>query len=221
SVTPAEAEQYYRAHPAQYTHGEQRVVKYLIADLARLRSQIVPSEAELRKRYDASKEDYKHPEQAHILHILVRVEQNAPPAVDAAAKAKAEGLVKQLRAGADFAKLAKENSGDPSSSGKGGDMGWVDRGSTVDPFDQAAFSMPLNTISDPIRSKEFGYHIIKVLDRRPAGYHSFEEVKPPLSAQMADDQAKSMARDEITRVAARLKQQKPKTAAEFSAAAND
>src|SRR5437870_11341929 len=98
TVTPAEIEQYYRTHQQQYTHGEQRQVKYLIADLARLRSLIVPSEADLHKRYEASKDTFKHAEQAHILHILIRVEQNAPPAVDAVAKAKAEGIVKQLRA---------------------------------------------------------------------------------------------------------------------------
>ena len=65
-------------------------------------------------------------------------------------------------------------------------MGFVDRGATVDPFDQAAFSIPLNTISDPIRSKEFGYHIIKVLERKAAGYRSFEEVRPTLAAQLTE-----------------------------------
>jgi peptidyl-prolyl cis-trans isomerase D len=221
NVTPAEVDQYYRTHQAQYTHGEQRQVKYLIADLARLRSQIVPTDADLHKRYDASKEDYKHPEQAHILHILIRVPQGAPAADDATAKAKADNIVKQLRAGGDFAKLARENSADPSSSGKGGDMGWVDKGTTVAPFDTAAFTIPPNTISDPIRSTEFGYHIIKVLERRPAGYRSFDEVRDMLASQMADQLAKDEARDEITRIAAKMKQAKPKTAADFAASAND
>ena len=221
TVTPAEVEQYYKANQANYSHGEQRSLKYLLADANRLRSQIIPTDAELRKRYDASKEDYKRPESAHILHILIKVDPNATPEVDAAAKAKADNLVKQLRAGADFGKLAKENSGDPSSAGKGGDMDFVDRGMTVEPFDTAAFSIPLNTISDPIRSKEFGYHIIKVLERKPAGYRPFEEVKPMLSAQLADQQAKDQARDEITRISARLKQTKPKIPAEFAALAND
>ena len=135
------------------------------------------------------------------------------PAADAAAKAKAETLVKQLRAGADFAQAGASNSGDPSSSGKGGDMGWVDKGTTVEPFDTAAFSMPLNTISDPIRSTEFGYHIIKVLERRPAGYRPFEEVRDQLCARRPPiSMAKDRARDEITRIAARIKDSKPKTA---------
>ena len=221
SVTPAEVEQYYKANQANYAHGEQRALKYLLADTNRIRSQVIPTDADLRKRYEASKEDYKRPESAHILHILIKVDPSATPAEDGVAKAKAENIVKQLRAGAEFAKLAKENSGDPSSSGKGGDMGFVDRGMTVDPFDQAAFSIPLNTISDPIRSKEFGYHIIKVLERKPAGYRSFEEVRPTLAAQVAEQTAREQARDEITKILSHLKQTKPKTPAEFTALAND
>ena len=220
-VSPAEVEQYYRTHQAQYTHGEQRQVKYLLADLARLRSQIVPSEAELMKRYQASKEDFKHPAQAHILHILIRVPQGAPAADDATAKAKAEAIVKQLRAGADFAKVARENSGDPSSSSKGGDMGWVDKGTTVAPFDTAAFTVPVNTISDPIRSTEFGYHIIKVLERREPGCRSFDEVRGQLASQMAEQMSKDQARDEITRIAARIKQARPANDTAFAALAND
>src|SRR5437764_1206520 len=220
-VSPAEVEQYYRTHQAQYTHGEQRQVKYLLADLARLRSQIVPSEAELMKRYQASKEDFKHPAQAHILHILTRVPQGAPAADDVTAKAKADAIVKQLRAGADFAKLARENSGDPSSSSKGGDLGWVDMGSTVAPFDQAAFSLPPNTVSDPIRSTEFGYHIIKVVERRDPGYRSFDEVRGQLASQMAEQMSKDQARDEITRIAARIKQARPANDTAFAALAND
>jgi peptidyl-prolyl cis-trans isomerase D len=220
AVTPAEVQQYYTTHQAQYTHGEQRDVKYLIADFSRLRAKINPSDAELRKAYDQRHEEFKSPAGAHILHILIKVDEGAPPAVDEAAKAKAENIVKQLRAGADFGKLAKENSGDPSSAGKGGDMGWVDKGTTVEPFDTAAFSMPLNTISDPIRSKEFGYHIIKVLERRGEGYRPFEEVRDRLRATTADQQGKDQAIAEITRLSAQMKQNKPATAAEFTAKAS-
>src|SRR5438132_6717329 len=220
SISPTEVDQYYKANQAKYAHGEQREVKYLLADLAIIRSQINPSDSELRKRYEASKEDYKRPAAAHILHLLIKVDPTASPEQDGAASTKAAAIVKQLRAGADFAKLARENSGDPSSSSKGGDMGFVDQGSTVEPFDQAAFSIPLNTISDPIRTKEFGYHIIKVLERRPAGYRSYEEVRPSLAAAIATQTAKDQARDEITRVAAQLKQRKPKTPQEFSALAS-
>ncbi|MGZ7040179.1 MAG: SurA N-terminal domain-containing protein [Thermoanaerobaculia bacterium] len=221
TVTPAEVDAFYQANQAKYAHGEQRDVKYLLADVTRIRSQLAPSEAELRKRFDSSKEDFKRPEAAHILHILIKVDPKATPAEEMAAQIRAEILVKRLRAGEDFAKLAKENSGDPSSSGTGGDMGWIDRGMTVEPFDTAAFTVPLNTISDPIRSKEYGYHIIKVLERRPAGYKTFDEVRQQLSSQMVDQMAKDQARDEIMRVSARLKEKKPKNDTEFSSFATD
>src|SRR6266545_894440 len=221
TVAPQEIDQYYKANQTKYMHGEQRAMKYLIADFTRIRAQINPTDAELQKRYEATKDQFKHAAQAHILHILIKAEPTVTPQQDAEAKAKAESSVKQLRGGADFAALAKANSADPSSAGKGGDMDFVDQGSTVEPFNTAAFSMPLNTISDPIHTKEFGYHIIKVLERRGAGYRSFEEVKQMLSQQFADERSRDVARDEIARVMQRIKAQKPKTADELSKLAND
>ncbi|HEY2829042.1 MAG TPA: peptidyl-prolyl cis-trans isomerase [Thermoanaerobaculia bacterium] len=219
SVTPAEIDAFYKANQEKYAHGEQRELKYLVSDMARIRSQIVAPEQQVRAKYDAGKAaEFARPEQAHILHILIKV---GSPAEDAAAKAKADGIVKQLRGGADFATLAKANSQDPSSSGNGGDMGWVDRGATVEPFDTAAFTIAPNTISDPIRSKEFGYHIIKVLDRRPAGTRPYEEVRSQIAAQLAMQMAKDQAQDEINKVATRMKAKKPATPAEFASYAND
>ncbi len=221
TVTPAEVDAYYRANQTKYAHGEQRDVKYLLADFNRLRSQIIPAEAEMRKRYEATKDEFRTAESAHILHMLIKVDPGAKPEIDAVARQKAESLVAQLRAGADFATLAKQNPGDPSSAGNGGDMGFVERGQTVAPFDTAAFSIALNQISDPIRSQEFGYHIIKVLERRPSMLKPFEEVKGQIASQLADQMAKDQAREEMNRMAARLRQNKPKTPEEFMALAND
>lgn len=219
TVTPAEVDAYYKTNQEKYAHGEQRELKYLVSDMARIRSQIVAPEQQVRAKYEAGKTtEYSHPEQAHILHILLKVDT---PAQDAAAKAKADGIVKQLRSGGDFAALAKANSQDPSSAGNGGDMGWVDRGATVEPFDTAAFTIPLNTVSDAIRSKEFGYHIIKVLERRPPGARSYEELRPQIAAMVAMQMAKDQAQDEINKVAARMKAKKPATPAEFTSYAND
>lgn len=221
TVTPAEIEAFYKANQPKYTHTEQRQVKYLLAETNRLRNQNVPSEALLRQRYESTRESYKRPDAAKVLHILVKVEPNAAPEVDAAAKAKAEGLVAQLRGGADFATLARLNSDDPSSAGNGGDMGFVERGQTVPSFEQAIFSLPLNQVSDAIRSPEYGYHIVKVTERRPPGYRSFEEVRAELSSQVAEQMAKDQARDEVARVSAQMRTKKPATAEEFAAYAND
>lgn len=221
TVTPAEVEAFYKANQPKYQHSEQRKVRYLLADTNRLRSQIMPVEADLRKRYEATKEEYKQPEAARVLHILIKVEPGAAAPIDAAAKAKADSLVAQLRGGADFATLARANSEDPSSSGKGGDMGFVDRGLTVEEFETAIFSIPLNTISDPIRSKDFGYHIVKVTERRAAGYRSFDEVRPDLTAKLAEETAKEQATNEINRISTQIRQKKPANAQEFAAYAND
>lgn len=219
-ITQPEIEAYYRNNQSKYTHGEQRTIKYLLADYAKLRTMINPTEADLRKLYEQNKDRYKTAEAAHVQHILVKVDSGATPEVEAAAKAKADSIVQQLRAGADFAALAQKNSDDPSSAGKGGDMDWVERGVTVEPFERAIFSIPLNTISDPVRSPEFGYHIVKVLGRRPGGQRSFEEVRPELSLRAANDLSRDQARDEINRIALTVKNKKPASQQEFIALAN-
>ncbi|HEX2833269.1 MAG TPA: peptidyl-prolyl cis-trans isomerase [Thermoanaerobaculia bacterium] len=221
SVTPKEVETYYSSNQAKYTHGEQRSIRYLMADYAKIRATIKPTDEELRKRYDANKDAYRQPASAHVLHILVKVDPAATPEVDAAARAKAQGLVQQLRGGADFAGLARANSDDPSSSGNGGDMGFVTMGQTVEPFEQAIFSIPLNTVSDPIRTKDFGYHIVKVVERRSESVRSFEEMKPTLAAQATNDMARDVAKAEINRINAGFKANKPANADAFSAQAND
>ncbi len=219
TVTPAEVDAYYNAHKSDYTHGEQRKVRYILADYAKIRAEVKPTDAELLKLYEASKDNYRRPGSAHVLHILVKSEPGATPQADAAAKAKAEGIVAQLRGGADFAALARANSEDPSSSGNGGDMGWVDMGKTVEPFERAIFSIALNTISDPIRTQEFGYHIVKVVDRREQTVQPFEEARPALAARAANDMSKDIARAEINRVNAGMKQNKAANAQAFAALA--
>lgn len=219
-VTPAEVDAYYRANQAKYAHAEQRSLRYLLADYAKLRSQLVPSDAELRRKYEESKQQLTTPEAAHVLHILIKVDPGAAPAVDAAARAKAQSLVQQLRSGADFGALAAANSQDPSSAANGGDMNWVDRGVTVEPFERAIFSLPLNTISDPIRTPEFGYHIVKVLERRAAGVRPFEQARGELAARMVNEMAQEQAQAEMTRLGAILSGKKP-TLDEFVAYASD
>jgi peptidyl-prolyl cis-trans isomerase D len=214
TITPAEVEAYYKNHQVDYTHGEQAKVRYLLADYAKIRSEVTPTEPELRKVYEASKDTFKRPASAHVLHILVKVDPGTP---DAAAKAKADSLVKQLRGGADFAALARANSDDPSSSGNGGDMGWVDMGKTVEPFERAIFSVPLNTISEPIRSQEYGYHIVKVVERRDETVQPFEEVRPTLAARAANDMSKDIARAEVNRVHAVIRANKPADVNAFAA----
>ncbi|HEX6083991.1 MAG TPA: SurA N-terminal domain-containing protein [Thermoanaerobaculia bacterium] len=217
TVAPADIDAYYKAHQSEYTHGEQRKIRYILADYQKIRAEVQPSDAELRRAYETSKNDFKRPASAKVLHILIKSDQTATPQADAAAKAKAESIVAQLRGGADFAALARQHSEDPSSSGNGGDMGWVDMGMTVEPFERAIFSIPLNQISDPIKTTEYGYHIVKVTERRNESVQSFEDARPALAARLANDMSRDIAKAEINRVNAQIKQKKPANAAEFIA----
>jgi peptidyl-prolyl cis-trans isomerase D len=219
TVTPAEVEAYYKANSPKYTHGEQRQIRYLMADFAKVRASLNPSEAELQQVYAANRDRYKQPGAAHVLHILIKVDPGAPPAADAAARTKAQGIVAQLRGGADFAALARANSEDPSSSANGGDMGWVDMGTTVEPFEKAIFSLPLNQISDPIRSTEFGYHIVKVVERRDETVRPFSEVRTELVSVATGDKAREIATQEINRINSQIKANKPANVTAFSALA--
>ena len=218
AVTPAEVDAYYKSHQSEFTHGEQRKVRYILADYTKIRNEVKPTDAELRKIYETSKDNYRVPASAHVFHILVKSDPTATPQADAAAKTKADGIVAQLRGGADFATLARQNSEDPSSSGNGGDMGWVDMGRTVESFERAIFSIPMNAV-EVVKSPEYGYHIIKVTERRDQSVQPFEEARPALAAKAANDMSKDIARAEINRVNAAIKQSKPTTAQAFAALA--
>jgi peptidyl-prolyl cis-trans isomerase D len=221
TVTPAEVETYYKNNSTKYAHGEQRQVKFLLADYSKLRTQITPTDADLQQAYNENRERFKRPASAHVLHILVKVDPSATPEVDAAARAKAQSLVQQLRGGADFAALARANSEDPSSASNGGDMNWVEMGQTVPPFEKAIFSVPLNTISDPVRSQEYGYHIVKVTERRPEAVRTLDEVRAELSGRVANDKVRDVAKTEISRVNSIVRQNKPANAQAFANLASD
>jgi peptidyl-prolyl cis-trans isomerase C len=133
------------------------------------------NDADALNYYKENEEDYNKPEEVRASHILIKVAQSATEEEKAAAKAKIEKLLKELKGGADFATLARENSDCPSRV-KGGDLGFFERGSMVKPFEDAAFGMQPGQMSDVVET-QFGYHIIKITERKPAGQTPFEKVK--------------------------------------------
>jgi peptidyl-prolyl cis-trans isomerase C len=135
------------------------------------------NEAEALEYYNQNP-SYKIPEQVRASHILITPEKGPgidPEAADVAAKEKAEQLLEQIKAGADFAQLAKENSDCPSAS-KGGDLGLKRREAWVKPFSDAAFALQPGQVSDVVKT-QYGYHIIKVTDRREPSEIPFDNVK--------------------------------------------
>ena len=116
---------------------------------------------ELEAWYQQNQARYVEPEKRRARHILITLGDKPDAAADAAALAKAQDVLKQARAGADFSALAKKYSQDPGSARQGGDLGWALRGAYVKPFADKLFSMKAGEISDPVKT-QFGYHIIRL-----------------------------------------------------------
>ena len=129
--------------------------------------------------YDKNPQQFQRPEQVRASHILIGVPQGADVAAKAAVRRKAEGVLKQVKAGGDFGALARTNSEDPGSAVNGGDLGFFPRGQMVPPFDQAAFTLAQGATSELVET-QFGYHIIRVTEKREAGTTTLEEVRPKL-----------------------------------------
>jgi peptidyl-prolyl cis-trans isomerase C len=137
-------------------------------------------EAWAQTSYKANAKKYEQPEQVRASHILIRT-------AEPDAKAKAEAILKELRNGADFSKLAKDKSQDPGSAAKGGDLGFFGRGRMIKPFEDTAFGMAkAGDISGVIESP-FGFHIIRLDEKKPAGLQPFAEVKDVLLRQAQNE----------------------------------
>jgi parvulin-like peptidyl-prolyl isomerase len=145
-----------------------------------IETQVMPNvnvtEEAKKNFYEENKEQMTTPEQAKLSHILVRTEAGASPETKEEARKKAEGLHQQLEEGVDFATLARENSDDPGSKERGGDLDWVSRGQTVPPFEQAAFGLSPGEISNVVET-QFGYHIIKLEELRAAAVSPYDQVE--------------------------------------------
>jgi peptidyl-prolyl cis-trans isomerase D len=162
------------------------------------------SDQQVQQYYQGHQKDYQVPEEVKVRHILIKVDAGADPKVDAAAKQKAEGLLKQIKGGADFAALAKANSDDPGSKEQGGELGMIQRGVTVPAFEKAAFGLEPGQVSDLVKT-QFGYHIIKVEEKQTAHLKSLDEVKAQILAtltrQAEGDQQANFAQQIATEAA--------------------
>jgi peptidyl-prolyl cis-trans isomerase D len=191
----ADIKAHYDQNKESYRIPEQRKAKYLFADTAALRAGIQIPEAELKTYYQQNLATYQLPEKVRASHILLKTE-GKPPEESEKIKAKATDLLLQVRKGADFAELAKKNSEDTVSAANGGDLGAFARGAMVPEFEQAAFSLGVGAISDLVKT-QYGYHIIKVVEKQPAHTQTFEEVenliRPTLVQRKAEQKAQELA----------------------------
>ena len=151
-------------------------------------NEVAVTDQTAREFYDKNLDKMQRPERAHLRHILIRVEPNAAAADKQKARDKAEDFLKRIKGGEDFAKLAAENSDDPGSKVRGGDLSWMARGQTPPPFEKAAFALTKpNDLSDVVET-QFGYHIIQLVEREAASAVPLEEARPRITQMLQQRQ---------------------------------
>lgn len=187
TINPSDAdlEAFFKKNAARYANAvpEQRTINYFAFTTSQIPGGVQqPSQQEIQAYYNAHQADYQQPEQAKARHILITVAPNADAKTDAAAKAKAEMVQKQLQSGGNWNDLAKKYSDDPGSKDSGGDLGFFKRGQMVPEFDSAAFTQSIGQVS--IVKSQFGYHVLQVEDRQQAHTQALNEVLPQIQATL-------------------------------------
>lgn len=189
--TDADIQAYYddATHGALFEAPEQASVEYVVLDIESLKKGITVSEADLKAYYEQNAARYTAPEERRASHILVKADKAAPAADREKAKAKAEGLLAELkREPKQFADLARKNSDDPGSAARGGDLEWFGRGAMVKPFEDAAFALKKGELSGVVES-DFGYHVILVTDARGGERRPFEQVQDEVRNEVLQQSA--------------------------------
>ncbi|HVG08029.1 MAG TPA: peptidyl-prolyl cis-trans isomerase [Thermoanaerobaculia bacterium] len=214
-VTDAEIKDYFAKHAQEYRLPEQREAAYLLVDPAQLAAKVPADEAAQRAWYQEHQEEYTQPEQVHARHILVKTEGRT----DADAQKILAGARARLAKGEDFAALARELSEEPAAKTSGGDLGFFGRGQMVPAFEEAAFGAQPNALVGPIKS-DFGWHLIQVLEKRPAGTQPFAQVQPMIAQRLSADRTSEMAEAKARELAQRLAKDKPASADALKPMAN-
>jgi peptidyl-prolyl cis-trans isomerase D len=194
--TDEELKAFYERNKAQYVNSvpEKRQIKYVVIDNAKMAAATTVSDQDLQSYYDQHRDEFRVPEQVKVSHILIKTPLPAPGQKEnekgvAEARAKAEDVLKQVKAGGDFAKLAEKYSDDPASAKNGGELGWLGRGRAgVPEFDKAAFSLAKGQTSDLITSS-FGFQIIRVEDKQEAHLKTLAEVKSEIEEKVKQQKA--------------------------------
>jgi peptidyl-prolyl cis-trans isomerase C len=150
------------------------------------------SHQEMKSYYDTHQDHFKKPEKVQASHILIEVDPQASASQKAEAQKKLKKIQEKVRKGEDFAALAKEHSQCPSSA-QGGDLGYFQRGQMVKPFEEAAFALEAGKVSKIVETR-FGYHLIKVMDKKPETTLPYKDVKGGLEEHLKQDKVRQEVR---------------------------
>jgi len=180
----AKIQEFYEQNKSRYMTQETRSVKALRVGVPEIAAPEV-SDVELRDFYDRNLNRYQVDERVRASHIILMTMGKSEAEVKQV-EAQANEVLQKVKAGGDFAELAKQYSEDPGNKDKGGDLGWVVRGQMVPAFEQATFALQPGQISDVVKT-EYGYHIIKVHERDTAHMQSFDEVKDQIRQEIGQE----------------------------------
>jgi peptidyl-prolyl cis-trans isomerase D len=219
TINPSDAdlEAFFKKNAAQYAQAvpEERKITYIAFTQEQVPGGVPqPSQQQIQQYYNDHLSDYQVPDQAKSRHILISVPEGADAKTDAAAKAKAESVLKQLQAGGSWTALAKKYSDDPGSKDQGGELGFAQRGKMVPEFDKAIFTQKIGDIA--IVKSSFGYHIIQVEERQSAHTQPLSEVQATIVAALT----REVAAQAETQFAQQLTAEASKNGLEKTAAAH-
>jgi peptidyl-prolyl cis-trans isomerase D len=196
SPTPKQIEDYYNSHKDEFREPERVQLAYIHYDPAILAAKVSPSNKDIEDYYKSNRKKlYNHPDEVHARHILIEVPSGATPEQKAQARAKAEDILKQLQNGADFAKLAKEHSQDPSTRLDGGDLGAFGRNQMIKPFEDAVFSMKPRELR--LVETKFGFHDVRLDSTSPAHVDKMEDVRAKIIEALRAESGGRMARQAL------------------------
>jgi peptidyl-prolyl cis-trans isomerase D len=188
-VADADLERYYKENSERFRSIESADIEYLVLDVAALQARVVLPEQDLKTYYEQNLQKLAGQEQRRASHILVNAAKDLPAAVKQKAREKAEALLASARkTPKSFAELARKNSDDTGSATRGGDLDFFARGAMVKPFEDAAFALQKDQISDIVES-DFGFHIILLTDIKKPQAPSFEAMRPQLEIDLRKQQA--------------------------------
>jgi peptidyl-prolyl cis-trans isomerase D len=194
TLSDEELQKYLDEHADLYRVPARVRARYVAYRPAAFLSQVEVKDDEVAEYYALHKEDkFTEPEQVRARHILIKVAADAGADAKDAARKKAEELLAKVKAGADFAALAKESSEDPGSAAKGGDLGLFVRGRMTPAFEEAAFALQAGGVSDVVETP-FGFHVIKVEEHRPGGVKPLDAVHDEIADSLKQERSLALAR---------------------------
>jgi peptidyl-prolyl cis-trans isomerase D len=202
--TDTELQAFFKQSAVRYANAvpESRKIQYIAVSQGQLPGGVPPvTDQETQQYYNQHQSEFRVDDQVKARHILIQVARGADAKTDAAARQKANDLLKQIKAGADFADLAKKNSDDPGSKGSGGELGFMKHGTTVPDFDKALFSIQPGQ-TEIVRTPEFGYHILQIEEKQNAHLKSLDEVKAQIVASLTRQKEEQLGQNFAAQVAA-------------------